>query len=75
MIGTLIGLIITLLVAGVIFWAVEQLLGLLPLPPPFATIIHVLLILLLVLIVLWVILSLLGAAGVGVPFWGHSALR
>lgn len=68
MIGTLIGIIITLIILGVIWWAISQLLPMLPLPEPFARIIHILLIVILVLIVIWVILSLLGGI-VHVPFW------
>jgi hypothetical protein len=68
MIGTILGIIITLIVVGVIWWAITQLLPLIPLPPPFAQIIHVLLIVLLVIIVIWVILTLLGGV-VHVPFW------
>ena len=70
MIGTLIGIIILLIVVGVIWWAIQQLLPLIPLPEPFARIIHVLLILLLVLIVLYVILQLLGSV-VALPSWLH----
>jgi hypothetical protein len=66
-IGTLIGIIFTLIVLGVVWWAITQLLPLIPLPAPFATIIHVILVVILVLIVLWVILLLLSAAGVSVP--------
>lgn len=70
MIGTLIGIIILLIVVGVIYWAIEQLLPLIPLPEPFRRIIHVLLILILVLIVLYVILMLLGSI-VSLPPWLH----
>lgn len=70
MIGTLIGIIVLLIVVGVIWWAIQQLLPLIPLPEPFARIIHVLLILLLVLIVLYVILMLLGSV-VSLPVWLH----
>lgn len=66
-IGTLIGIIITLIILGVIYWAITQLLPLIPLPHPFNQIIHVLLIVILVFVVLWIILVLLGAAGVRVP--------
>ena len=70
MIGTIISIIITLIVVGVIYWAITQLLPLIPLPEPFARIIHVLLVVLLVIVVLWVILQLLGAVGgVHVPIW------
>jgi len=71
MIGTLIGIIITLIIVGVIWWAIQQLLPLIPLPEPFARIIYVLMVVVLVLIVLYIIMALLGAAGVGVPSWGR----
>ena len=41
MIGALIGIIITLIIVGVLWWAVEQLLPLIPLPDPFRQIIRV----------------------------------
>jgi hypothetical protein len=69
MIGTLISIIVTLIIVGVIWWAIQQILPMIPLPEPFRKIIYVLLILILVLIVIWVLLTLLGAAGVPVPFW------
>lgn len=68
MIGTIIGIIFTLIIIGVVWWAIEQLLPLIPLPEPFRTIIRVLLVVLLVVIVLWVIATLLlPLAGVHVP--------
>jgi hypothetical protein len=70
-IGTLIAIIVTLIILGVIYWAIQQLLPLIPLPEPFRKIIYVLMILILVLVVIWVILALLGAAGVSVPIF-HS---
>jgi hypothetical protein len=66
-IGTLIGIIFVLIVLGVIWWGVQQLLPLIPLPAPFAKVINVLMTIILVLVVLWVILVLLSAAGVHVP--------
>ena len=74
MIGTIIGIIITLIIVGVIYWAITQLLPLIPLPEPFARIIHVLLVVLLVIIVLWVILALLGVAGFHVPKFSSLSL-
>jgi uncharacterized membrane protein YwzB len=67
MIGTLIGIIVTLIIVGVVWWAIQQLLPLIPIAEPFGTIIRVLMMVVLVLIVLWVILALLGGAGVSVP--------
>jgi hypothetical protein len=69
MIGTLISIIITLIIVGVIFWAVQTLLPLIPLPEPFRRIIYVLMVVILVLIVVYVIAGLLGATtgGIGMP--------
>jgi hypothetical protein len=60
MISTLISIILLLLVAGVIIWAIQQLLPLIPLPHPFSLIIHVLLVVITVLIIVWIIAGLLG---------------
>lgn len=70
MIGTLIGLILLLIVLGVLYWGAQQLLALIPLAEPFATIVRVLLVVVLVLIVVWVITILLGAAGIHVNTFG-----
>jgi hypothetical protein len=70
MIGALISIIVTLIIVGVIWWAVQQLLPMIPLPEPFRKIIYVLMIVILVLIVVWVILTLLGGiGGVHIPMW------
>ena len=63
MIGTLIGVIFALIVLGVIWWAIQRLLPLIPIGEPFRTIIYVLMVVVVVLVVLWVIARLLGAAG------------
>lgn len=67
MIGALIYLIIALIVLGVIFWAIQQLLPLIPMGEPFRTLVHVLMVVLCVIVVVWVLLQLLGMAGVGIP--------
>ena len=46
---------------GVILWAVEQLLPMVPMPEPFARIIRVLIIVIVVLVVVYIIAGLLGA--------------
>ena len=62
MLSVLISAIIILIVAGVLFWAVTQLLPLIPLPEPFARIIYVLLVVVLVLVlVLYVLVPLLSS--------------
>jgi len=69
LIGTLIGIIFALIILGIVWWAVQQLLPLIPIAEPFATIIRVLMTVILVLVVLWIIMVLLGAAGVRVPIF------
>ena len=70
MISAIIGVIITLVILGVLWWACQQLLPLIPLPEPFRRIIYVLMVVLLVFIVLWVIVTLLAPlAGIHVPGW------
>jgi hypothetical protein len=66
-VGALVGIIFTLIIVGLIWWAIQQLLPLIPVPEPIGRIIHILLVLILAFIVLWVILVLLGTAGVHVP--------
>ena len=63
MIGLVIGLIVMCIVLGVLFWAAQQLLPLIPLGQPFATILHVLLVVLAAFIVIWIFIQLLEAAG------------
>lgn len=70
MIGMLIGLIFICIILGVLWWAINQLLPLIPLAEPFRTIVRVLMILVLVLVVLYVIAQLLGVAGIHVNTFG-----
>jgi hypothetical protein len=74
MISALVGIIILLIVVGVVWWAVQQLLPLIPLPEPFRRIINVLLVLILVLIVIYVLMVLLGTVGIHVPMFKLSLL-
>jgi hypothetical protein len=69
MIGAIIGIIFTLVILGVVLWAVQQLLPHVPLAEPFRTIVNVLITVLAVIIVLWVIAQLLAIAGFPVPFF------
>lgn len=66
MIGTLIGIIFLCIICGVLWWAVQQLLPLIPIAEPFATIVRVLMVVILVVIVLYAIAALLGAGGIHV---------
>lgn len=74
MIGTLIGIVFTLIIIGVIWWAVQTLLPLIPLGEPFRTLVNVLITVIMVLVVLWIIMTLLGVAGVHVPGIGVGRL-
>ena len=60
MIGTLISVILTLIVLGVILWGVQQLPPLIPLPAPFHTIINVLIVVIVVIVCVYIIAGLLG---------------
>ena len=59
MIETLIQVIIYLVIAGLIWWAVSQILNLVPLPAPIKGIINVVMIVILCLICLYALLPLL----------------
>lgn len=60
MIGTLIQVVLLLIVLGVILWAIQQLLPMVPMPPQFQTVIRVLLTVIVVLIIVYAIAGLLG---------------
>jgi len=67
MIGTLIGVLIYLIVAGVIWWGAEQIISLIPMPEIIKVIIRVIMILLVIVIVVYALVSLLGLIGIHVP--------
>jgi len=56
MIETLIGLLIAVLIIGLLWWAAQSIIAVVPLPEPFRTIVYVLLIVILVLICIFYIL-------------------
>jgi hypothetical protein len=72
MLGAIIGIIVTLIILGVIWWAAQQLLALIPLAEPFATLVRICITVLMVLVVLWVFIQLLGIAGIHVPLLGSG---
>lgn len=74
MIGTLLGIVFALIILGVVWWAVQRLLPLIPLGEPFGTLVNVLVTVIMVLVLLWVIMTLLGVAGVHVPNFGMGRL-
>jgi len=67
----IIQIIIALLIAGFVFWAVRQIVGLIPLEPIFRQIIDVLLIILVVAIVLFYVviplLHMLAGVSINIP--------
>jgi heme/copper-type cytochrome/quinol oxidase subunit 2 len=66
MIGTIIGLIFLCIILGVIWWGAQQLIALIPLGEPFATIVRILMIVILVIIIIYILIVLLGLAGIHV---------
>lgn len=64
MIGMLISIIFLVIILGVLWWAAQTLMALIPIAEPFKTIIHVIMIVILVLIVLWVLWQLVEMSGV-----------
>jgi len=64
MIGALITIIFALIIIGVLWWAAQTLMGLIPIAEPFKTIIYVLMVVILVLVVLWVLWQLLEMSGI-----------
>jgi hypothetical protein len=65
MVGTLIGVILLLVVLGVVIWAIQSLLPLVPMPPEFRTVVSVLLTVVVVLIIVY---AIAGMFGVVTPF-------
>lgn len=66
MIEVLISVIIYLLIAGLIWWAVTTILGVIPLPEPIKTVINVLMVVVLVLIIIYALLPLIPGGNVRV---------
>lgn len=69
MIGALLSLLVAVIILGVIFWAAQSLLPLIPLAEPFRTVVRVLLVLIAVVIVVWVFLGVVETAGVRMPLF------
>jgi hypothetical protein len=74
-ISVLIGLVILLIIIGVLFWAAQRILAVIPLAEPFRTLIYVLMVVIGVLIAIWVFVALLEAAGLHVNLFRIGALR
>lgn len=73
MIGSLVGVIFLLIIAGFVWWAVVAKLFPLVAPyigEPFLTFIQIILAFIVLVLVLYVISVMLGFAGVHVPMWG-----
>lgn len=59
MVETLISVIVYLIIAGLIWWAITTVLGVIPLPEPIRTVVNVLLVVVLCLIVIYALMPLL----------------
>lgn len=59
MIETLITLVVYLIIAGLIWWAVTTIVSVIPLPEPIRTVVNVLLVVVLCLIVIYALLPLI----------------
>lgn len=66
MLGTLIGLIFFCIIAGVIIWALQEIMALIPLGEPFKTLIRILFVVIIVIIIIYIAQVLLGLAGIHV---------
>jgi len=67
MASSLISLLIAILVCGLLYWAVTTILGVLPIPEPFMTVVKVILI---VIVCLWLIQILTGfLPATAFPHW------
>jgi hypothetical protein len=66
MVGSLFMIVATLIICGVMWWALQQLLALAApyIGEPFMTLIRIVMVVVLVLIVLWVLYQLLSISGV-----------
>ena len=60
MVETLIALVVYLLIAGLIWWAVTTIIAVIPLPEPIKTVINVVMIVIICLIVIYALLGLIG---------------
>lgn len=61
MLSTLVQIIIALVIIGLIYWAYGQLIGLVPMPAPVATVLHVVVVVILVLaLIYYAVLPLMG---------------
>jgi hypothetical protein len=69
-ISALIGIIILIIVLGIVWWAIQQLLPIIPMGEPFRTILRVLFVVLAAFVGLWIIIMLIKSAGVHVPNLG-----
>lgn len=67
MLGTIIGIIFVLVILGVLWWAAQQVLALIPLAEPFRTLIRVVMVIFIVIVCLWILATILGIAGIHVP--------
>lgn len=63
MVNALIHLLITLLIVGVLWWAITQIIALIPMPEPIGRIVNIILIVILCLVVINALMPLAGSPG------------
>lgn len=67
MIEALISVVIYLVIAGLIWWAVSTIIGVIPLPEPIKIVVHICLIVILCLIVIYALLPLIPHGSLRLP--------
>lgn len=60
MVETLIQLVVYLVIAGLIWWAVSTVINVIPMPEPIKTVVNVIMVVIICLIVLYALLGLVG---------------
>jgi hypothetical protein len=67
MIATLISILIAVIILGVLWWAIQEIMRVIPMGEPFRTLARVVMTVIVVIVALWIVVQLLGVAGVHVP--------
>ncbi len=70
-IGAFVAFLLLIVLAGLVWWAVQQLIALVPMTEPFITIVRIVMAFVVFAIVAWAIVTLLGMFGISVPFPAH----
>lgn len=60
MVETLIQLVVYLIIAGLVWWAISTVVAVIPMPEPIKTVVHVIMVVIICLIVLYALVGLVG---------------